>query len=101
VVFGEWELVSATWSDQHAHDEFNYVLEGELTVECNGRSVVAVAGDLVRVPGGVLGRYTATRYARMLSVYPPDPTGSAPTQMSYASIPDDQDSTALNETAAS
>lgn len=86
VVFSEWELTSAEWNDRHAHDEFNYVIEGELTVECGGVTVVARTGDLVRVADGNLGRYSAPRYARMLAIYAPNPTGEVPTDTAFVEL---------------
>ena len=72
----EWELTSAEWTDRHPHDEFNYVLEGELQVESEGHTIIARTGDLVRVLGGSLGRYAAPNYARMLAIYGPNPTAA-------------------------
>jgi ethanolamine utilization protein EutQ (cupin superfamily) len=79
----EWELTCAEWSDRHPHDEFNYVLAGELHVECEGQTVVARTGDLVRVLGGSLGRYAAPKYARMLAVYAPNPTAAESDSFSF------------------
>lgn len=74
-VFTEWELTSSDFTDEHPHDEFNYVLDGELHVEVDGETVVARVGDLVRVPAGSRGRYFAPIHARMLAVYGPNPDG--------------------------
>jgi quercetin dioxygenase-like cupin family protein len=79
VVLTEWELTGVQWSDTHPFDELNYVLDGELEVECDGVRVNARTGDLVRVPAGRTGHYRAPRYARMLAVYTPNPDG-APSQ---------------------
>lgn len=72
-VLSEWELEKAAWSDLHHHDEVNVVVEGELHVESAGESVVARPGDTVRVPAGQLGRYSAPVYARMITIYGPNP----------------------------
>lgn len=74
-VVHDWELRSAGWQDLHQHDELNYILAGELHVECNGHVLVLRAGDLVRVPGGLTSRYWAPEYARMISMYGPTPDG--------------------------
>lgn len=74
VVLTEWQLTAQEWSDTHPFDELNYVLDGELEVECDGESVLARPGDLVRVPAGSTGTYRA-RYARMLAIYAPNPEG--------------------------
>jgi uncharacterized cupin superfamily protein len=75
-VIMEWELTGAQWTDQHPHDEFNFVLEGELHVESDGALVIARAGDLVRVAANSQGRYFAPKRARMLAVYDHNPGGA-------------------------
>jgi quercetin dioxygenase-like cupin family protein len=68
----EWELTAESWADWHPHAEYNYVIAGTLFVESGGVTVEAHAGDLVRVPPGVAGRYWAPDYARMLAIYGPN-----------------------------
>ena len=75
-VIMEWELKGEAWTDLHVHDEFAYVLEGHLFVSCDGVTVEARAGEMVRVPANTIGRYWAPEYARMLGVYAPNPTGA-------------------------
>ncbi|MBK3642544.1 cupin domain-containing protein [Streptomyces sp. MBT33] len=75
VALMEWELRGESWTDEHPHDEFNYVLEGRLFVACDGETVEAGTGDVVRVPAGSVGRYWAPEYARMVAVYAPNPQG--------------------------
>ena len=67
----EWELTAESWTDLHPHTEYNFVIEGQLFVEAGGVTIEAQAGDLVRVPAGVPGRYWAPRYARLLAIYGP------------------------------
>jgi mannose-6-phosphate isomerase-like protein (cupin superfamily) len=67
----EWELTAETWTDEHPHSEYNFVIEGELVVESGGVTVEAQAGDVVRVPPGAVGTYSAPRYARLLAIYGP------------------------------
>ena len=55
-VISEWELTGEAWTDEHIHDEYAYVLEGALFVECDGVTVEAGKGDMVCVPGGSIGR---------------------------------------------
>jgi hypothetical protein len=62
----EWELKAESWTDEHPHCEYNYVIEGQLFVDSGGVTVEALAGDVVRVPAGATGRYWAPRYARLL-----------------------------------
>jgi mannose-6-phosphate isomerase-like protein (cupin superfamily) len=69
--FFEWELTAESWTDEHPHSEYNFVIEGRLFVESGGVTVEAQAGDLVRVPAGAVGRYWAPVYARLLAIYGP------------------------------
>ena len=69
VVF-EWELTAESWTDQHPHSEYNFVIDGQLFVESGGVTLVAQAGDVVRVPAGAIGRYWAPTYARVLATDP-------------------------------
>lgn len=84
----EWELTRAEWTDRHPHDEVNYVLEGELRVECDGETVVAGVGDTVVVTAHSTGRYFAPVYARMLAVYGPNPHGEASDRFHYRRLDD-------------
>ena len=70
-VLFEWELTAESWTDQHPHSEYNFVIEGQLFVESGGVTVEAQAGDVVRVPAGAVGRYWAPTYARLLAIYGP------------------------------
>jgi mannose-6-phosphate isomerase-like protein (cupin superfamily) len=67
----EWELTAESWTDEHPHSEYNFVLEGQLFVESGGVTVEAQAGDVVKVPAGAVGRYWAPKYARLLAIYGP------------------------------
>jgi ethanolamine utilization protein EutQ (cupin superfamily) len=71
-VLFEWELTAESWTDQHPHSEYNFVIEGQLFVESGGVTVEAQAGDVVRVPAGAVGRYWAPTYARLLAIYGPN-----------------------------
>ena len=71
----EWELTAESWTDEHPHSEYNFVIEGQLFVECGGVTVEAQAGDVVRVPAGAVGRYSAPKYARLLAIYGPSKGG--------------------------
>jgi mannose-6-phosphate isomerase-like protein (cupin superfamily) len=70
-VLFEWELTAESWTDEHPHNEYNFVIEGHLFVECGGVTVEAHAGDVVRVPAGAVGKYWAPQYARLLAIYGP------------------------------
>src|SRR4051812_30101663 len=83
---GEWSLAAAVWTDCHQHEEINYVLEGELHVECDGSSAVVGPGDFVVVPAGSRARYAAPTYARMVFVYGPSEDGHACSQTDYVEL---------------
>ena len=67
----EWELTAESWTDEHPHCEYNFVIEGQLFVESGGVTVEARAGDVVRVPAGAVGKYWAPQYARLFAIYGP------------------------------
>jgi mannose-6-phosphate isomerase-like protein (cupin superfamily) len=71
----EWELTAESWTDQHPHSEYNFVIEGQLFVESGGVTLEANSGDVVRVPAGAVGRYWAPKYARLLAIYGPSEGG--------------------------
>jgi mannose-6-phosphate isomerase-like protein (cupin superfamily) len=75
----EWELTAESWTDQHPHSEYNFVIEGHLFVESGGVTLEAQAGDVVRVPPGAVGRYWAPKYARLLAIY--GPSDGSPTKI--------------------
>jgi len=81
-VLFEWELTSESWTDQHPHSEYNFVIEGQLFVESGGVTVEAQAGDVVRVPARAVGRYWAPTYARLLAIYGPN-KGEPSTTLGY------------------
>jgi len=78
-VLFEWELTAESWTDEHPHSEYNFVIEGQLFVESGDVTVEARAGDVVRVPAGTVGRYWAPKYARLLAIYGPSRGGSSKT----------------------
>jgi len=84
----EWELRAESWTDEHPHSEYNYVLEGQLFVESGGVTVEAHSGDLVRVPAGAVGRYWAPAYARLLAIYGPS-AGGASRRLGHEKLGDD------------
>lgn len=82
----EWELSGESWTDQHPHTEYNYVIEGQLFVESGGVTVEAHTGDVVEVPAGAVGRYWAPHYARLLAIYGPS-RGEASRLHGYERMP--------------
>lgn len=89
-VIVEWELTAEVWTDRHEHDEYAYVIEGQLFVESDGVTVELNTGDMVCVPAGAIGRYWAPKYARMLGIYSPNPKGSPTTHMSFTRLDQDK-----------
>ena len=75
----EWELTAESWTDEHPHTEYNFVIEGQLFVESGGVTLEAQTGDVVRVPAGAVGRYWAPKYARLLAIYGPSKGGPSRT----------------------
>jgi quercetin dioxygenase-like cupin family protein len=81
----EWELTAESWTDEHPHSEYNFVIEGQLFVESGGVTVEAHTGDVVRVPAGAVGRYWAPKYARLLAIYGPS-NGGASRSLGYEKL---------------
>jgi len=71
----EWELTAESWTDEHSHSEYNYVIEGQLFVQAGGKTLELNAGDVGQVPAGAVGRYWAPKHARMLAIYGPSKGG--------------------------
>ncbi len=87
IAIGEWSLTAASWTDRHRHEETNWVLEGELHVNCEGRTAVVQPGHAVIVPPEVLATYWAPVYARMLFIYGPSDDGHTASDGRYEELP--------------
>lgn len=85
-VLSEWTLDSCAWEDFHPHSETAFVLEGELHIESQGKTVVLRPGDSARVNPGRLGRYWAPVYARMITIYGPNPEGLESHSFRYSEV---------------
>lgn len=85
-ILSAWELDRAAWTDRHQHTEFNFLVDGELEVECSGEILVLRAGDSVEIAAGEVATYRAREYARMVAVYGPNPLGLASSDFRYESI---------------
>jgi len=81
----EWELTAESWTDEHPHSEYNFVIEGQLFVESGGVTVEAHTGDVVQVPAGAVGKYWAPTYARLLAIYGPS-NGGPSRNLSYQKL---------------
>ena len=62
------------------------VLEGELHIESQGTTVVLRPGDSARVNPGGVGRYWAPVYARMITIYGPNPEGLESHSFKYSEV---------------
>ncbi|WP_240690007.1 cupin domain-containing protein [Arthrobacter sp. PAMC25564] len=85
-ILSEWELEACAWEDFHPHTETNYVLEGELHIESGGKTVILKPGDSARVNPGRKGRYWAPVYARMITIYGPNPEGLESHSFRYSEL---------------
>lgn len=84
--FSEWEIERAGVQDCHPYYEVAYVIEGELFVESEGRTVRLQPGDTVRVKAGHVGRYWAPVYARIFGVDGPNPEALPSSDFDYWEI---------------
>ena len=82
-ILSEWELKACAWEDFHPHSETAFVLEGELHIESQGKTVILKPGDSARVNPGGIGRYWAPVYARMVTIYGPNPDGEESHSFKY------------------
>ncbi len=85
-ILSEWELEACAWEDFHPHSETNFVMEGELHIESQGKTVILKPGDAARVNPGGVGRYWAPVYSRMVTVYGPNPEGLESHSFRYEEI---------------
>lgn len=85
-ILSEWELESCSWQDFHPHSETAFVLEGELHIESDGETVILKPGDSARVNPGNMARYFAPVYARMLTIYGPNPEGKESHSFEYSDL---------------
>lgn len=85
-ILSEWELEACSWVDFHPHSETAFVLEGELHIESEGETVILKPGDSARVNPGHLGRYSAPVYARMMTIYGPNPEGKESHSFQYSEL---------------
>ncbi|MEO8282999.1 MAG: cupin domain-containing protein [Pseudarthrobacter sp.] len=85
-ILSEWELEPCAWEDFHPHTETTFVLEGELHIQSEGETVILKPGDSARVNPGRAGRYRAPVYARMVTIYGPNPEGLGSHSFKYAEL---------------
>jgi hypothetical protein len=71
----EWELNGESWTDEHPHSEYNFVIEGQLFMESGGVTVEAGAGDVVQVSAGAVGRYWSPGHVCLLAISGPSNGG--------------------------
>jgi len=70
-VLFEWELTAESWTDQHPHTEYNFVIEGQLFIESDGVTIEAQSGRCSASSSPGSGPVLAPTYARLLAIYGP------------------------------
>ncbi|WP_237762487.1 cupin domain-containing protein [Arthrobacter sp. ERGS1:01] len=90
-ILSEWELEACAWEDFHPHTETNFVLAGELHIHSEGKTVILGPGDSARVNPGQTGRYWAPVYARMVTIYGPNPEGLESHSFRYETLNKEQE----------
>ena len=70
---GVMELDNTDFEWTLTYDEFDYVIEGTLEIEIDGRTIVANKGDLVYIPKNSAIHFKTPNFARyMFFTYPAD-----------------------------
>lgn len=70
---GLMEMKKTTFDWTLSYDEIDYVIEGRLSIHCNGRVETAGPGEVLLIPKGSRIQFSAPDYARFLYVtYPAD-----------------------------
>lgn len=75
---GVMEMTKTTFDWTLNYDEVDYVIEGSLSININGRRVTAGPGELILIPKGSSIQFSVPDYARFIYVtYPADWAGQA------------------------
>lgn len=70
---GVMEIDRTSFAWTLTYDEFDYIIEGELEIEIDGRSVHGKAGDIIYIPRGSDIKFKSNGHARYAYfVYPAD-----------------------------
>ena len=70
---GLMEMRKTTFDWTLTYDEIDYVIEGQLSIHCDGRAETAGPGEVLLIPKGSKIQFSAPEYARFLYVtYPAD-----------------------------
>ena len=70
---GIMEMTDTTFDWTLQYDEIDYVIEGTLSINCNGTTTTAHAGELILIPKGSKIQFSVTGFSRFLYVtYPAD-----------------------------
>lgn len=68
---GIMEMTDTTFDWTLQYDEIDYVIEGTLSIHCNGTTTTAHAGELILIPKGSSIQFSVTGFSRFLYVtYP-------------------------------
>ncbi|ARD66453.1 ethanolamine utilization protein [Eubacterium limosum] len=70
---GVMEMEHTTFDWTLGYDEFDYIIEGTLCININGRSIVGNKGDVIFIPKGSSIQFSAPQFARFVYItYPAD-----------------------------
>lgn len=70
---GLMEMEKTTFDWTLSYDEIDYIIEGTLSIICNGKTTTAHAGEVLLIPNGSKIQFSAPDFARFLYVtYPAD-----------------------------
>ncbi len=68
---GIMEMTDTTFDWTLQYDEIDYVIEGTLSINCNGKTVTANAGEIILIPKGSSIQFSVIGFSRFLYVtYP-------------------------------
>lgn len=68
---GIMEMTDTTFDWTLEYDEIDYVIEGTLSINCNGTTTTAHAGEVILIPKGSSIQFSVTGFSRFLYVtYP-------------------------------
>lgn len=68
---GIMEMEDTSWAWTLKYDEIDYVIDGTLEIDINGRKVVGNKGDIILIPKNSSINFTVPNYARFMYVtYP-------------------------------
>lgn len=68
---GIMEMTDTTFDWTLKYDEIDYVIDGTLSINCNGKTITAHAGELILIPKGSTIQFSVTGFSRFIYItYP-------------------------------